>query len=497
MNDDSDYVPNTTETEIDTDLELLEEDLEVIQEILSPAEFVKKQRSMSREFTVESYDTDTDTDTDEEREPEIKAFEFTEDDVSYIFEDMYEEFDEYYRSNILKMSSPKYHKNMIDDITEIYFTEWLEYGICDEDDYNEVQEFVEQVFEGYVIFSGMLERSIPQEITETLISIPQEKKENIREIIQNLSDIPQPAQRTKEWYEFRNNLISASNLWKVFGTEAQVNSIIYEKCSSNENTTRPFSAMDSFGSMQWGVKYEKITVMIYESIYKTKLGEFGCIQHPKYPFIGASPDGINVDEASDRYGRMVEIKNIYNREITGIPKQEYWVQTQIQMETCNLDECDFVETRIKEYVDETAFYEDEEHIYKGVVLSFTYNESHQSVYRYMPLSILKDKESVDEWIETTKDISKSDGLFMFSISYWYLDCFSCVLIERNRLWFDSALPIIKKTWDIIEKERITGYQHRVSQRSTTNKVIVTHDLSNSYLIKHMPAGNSICLVKLE
>ena len=52
MNDDSDYVPNTTETEIDTDLELLEEDLEVIQEILSPAEFVKKQRSMSREFTV-------------------------------------------------------------------------------------------------------------------------------------------------------------------------------------------------------------------------------------------------------------------------------------------------------------------------------------------------------------------------------------------------------------------------------------------------------------
>jgi len=519
MKDDSDYVPNTTETETDTDLELLEEDLEVIQEILSPAEFVKKQRSMSSEFIVDS-DTDTDeeretenvkkprsksrdfivdsdTDTDEENEREITTIEFTEDDFSYIFEDMYEEFDDYYRTNILKISSPKYHKNMIDDITEIYFTEWFDFGICDEDDYDDVEDFVEQVFESYIIFSGIPKRSILQDITETPISISQEKKETICEIIKTLSDTPQPAQRTKEWYEFRNNLISASNLWKVFGTEAQVNSIIYEKCSSNENTTTPFSAKDSFGSMQWGVKYEKITVMIYESIYKTKLGEFGCIQHSKYPFIGASPDGINVDEASDLYGRMVEIKNIYNREITGIPKQEYWIQTQIQMETCNLDECDFVETRIKEYVDETAFYTDEEHIYKGVVLSFTDNISSQSVYRYMPLNTIIDKETVDEWIETTRDVSKSNGLFIFSISYWYLDCFSCVLIERNRVWFESALSIIKKTWDIIEKERKTGYQHRVPQRKTTNKVIVTHDLSTSYLIKHMPIGNNICLVKLE
>jgi hypothetical protein len=45
---------------------------------------------------------------------------------------------------------------------------------------------------------------------------------------------------------------------------------------------------------------------------------------------------------------MLEIKNISNRIIDGIPKEEYWVQMQIQMETCDLDECDFVETRFKE-----------------------------------------------------------------------------------------------------------------------------------------------------
>ena len=40
-------------------------------------------------------------------------------------------------------------------------------------------------------------------------------------------------------------------------------------------------------------------------------------------------------------GRMLEVKNMYNRDINGIPKEEYWIQMQIQLETCNLECCDF------------------------------------------------------------------------------------------------------------------------------------------------------------
>ena len=53
----------------------------------------------------------------------------------------------------------------------------------------------------------------------------------------------------------------------------------------------------------------------------TKISDFGCIQHEKYNYIGASPDGINTDPNSILYGRMLEIKNIVNRDITGIPKE--------------------------------------------------------------------------------------------------------------------------------------------------------------------------------
>ena len=88
--------------------------------------------------------------------------------------------------------------------------------------------------------------------------------------------------------------------------------------------------------------------------------DFGCIPHSLYPNIGASPDGINTNTKSTRYGRMVEVKNRFSNSfpITGIPKEEYWIQMQVQMNVCNLNECDFLETRFKEYPSSVEFYAD-------------------------------------------------------------------------------------------------------------------------------------------
>ena len=101
--------------------------------------------------------------------------------------------------------------------------------------------------------------------------------------------------------------------------------------------------------MHWGQKYEPVSVMYYETTFSTKVAEYGCIQHNNYKFLGASPDGIVSDPLLPRFGRMLEIKNIVNRDIDGIPKKEYWIQMQLQMETCDLNECDFLETRFIEY----------------------------------------------------------------------------------------------------------------------------------------------------
>ena len=162
------------------------------------------------------------------------------------------------------------------------------------------------------------------------------------------------------------------------------------------------------------------------------------ISHSSIPCIGASPDGINVDPSSERFGRMLEVKNIYNRDINGIPKEEYWVQMQIQLETCNLELCDFLETRFLEYGSDEEFYKGT-HEYKGVIL-YMKNENHsqenmdQNEIEYVyVLFELKKKDDIDEYIRQQTTASKS----LIRILYYYLDEMSCVVVRRNKNWFNT------------------------------------------------------------
>ena len=40
---------------------------------------------------------------------------------------------------------------------------------------------------------------------------------------------------------------------------------------------------------------------------------------------------------------------------------------------------------------------------------------------------------------------------------------------RNKKWFSSVIPIMSKAWDTIEKERVTGYEHRAPMKRTPKK----------------------------
>jgi hypothetical protein len=49
--------------------------------------------------------------------------------------------------------------------------------------------------------------------------------------------------------------------------------------------------------------------------------------------------------------------------------------------------------------------------------------------------------------------------FMWPV-YWWLDEVSCVLVERNRLWFSRVIDQMSVFWDTILAERKSGYAHR-------------------------------------
>jgi putative phage-type endonuclease len=413
-----------------------------------------------------------------EDEPSI----FTEENTLELIETSFYLMEEYMHDNPTAISEPNFHEIILEEVKEMFYVQ-LEDHILEndyiEDDLNDLLEDAFNIF----ITTFQPERSIEnnneinfQKYDETDIQLIEDK-------IQKLRDIPQPNQRTQEWYEFRWNLITASNAYKVFESQSTINQLIYEKCQPLKtifNEDEEVKMVNVNSPLHWGQKFEPLSVLIYENNYKTKIEDFGCIQHPNYKFLGASPDGINIDKTSERYGRMLEIKNVVSREINGIPKKEYWVQMQLQMEVCDLDECDFLETKFIEYQDSKSFTEDissegsdfcnvclsKDGKIKGEIIYFHTKEG-KPFYVYKPLDCFHPTE-IDEWQNSIVDIYTVEPYnytYMKTI-YWKLEVLSCVLVSRNKEWFKNNILQIEKIWKIIEEERITGYQHRAPVKKT-------------------------------
>jgi putative phage-type endonuclease len=395
-----------------------------------------------------------------EDEPSI----FDEDNTIELMETALHLMEEYVIDNPTAISEPDFHEDLLEEIKDIFYIQFEEEILRSdfiEDDLNELLEEAFNIF----ITTFYPERSNNQESnivileTETIKNvIDQDFKEN--KII-GLREIPQPVQRTPEWYQFRWNLITASNAWKAFESQSTINQLIYEKCQPikkfDDNGDEDVKMVNTNTSLHWGQKFEPLSVLIYEHKYKTIVEDFGCIQHPTYKFIGASPDGIIVNKNCDRYGRMLEIKNVVSRDINGIPKKEYWVQMQLQMEVCDLDECDFLETKFTEYTDYNAYKNDTTDKMKGIIIYF-HTKDGKPFYVYKPL----EETDITKWEDDTLSLYQSDkyNYTYMKFIYWKLDVFSCVLVLRNKDWFKNNIPQLEKVWKIIEQERVSGYEHR-------------------------------------
>ena len=417
-----------------------------------------------------------------EDEPSI----FDEDNTIELMETALHLMEEYIIDNPNAISEPDFQEELFEEIKDIFYLQFEEQILESdfiEDDLNELLEDAFNIF----ITTFYPERSsnqVPQiendETKNTTNVIDQDFKE--QKII-GLREIPQPVQRTPEWYQFRWNLITASNAWKAFESQSTINQLIYEKCQPikkfDENDNEEIKMVNTNTSLHWGQKFEPLSVLIYEHKYNTKVEDFGCIQHPTHKFIGASPDGINVDKSCDRYGRMLEIKNVVSRDINGIPKKEYWVQMQLQMEVCDLDECDFLETKFTEYTDYNAYKNDVNDKMKGIIIYFHTKEG-KPFYVYKPLTIVEESD-VTKWEDNTLSLYQSDkyNYTYMKFIYWKLEVFSCILVLRNKEWFNNNVPQLGKVWKIIEEERVSGYEHRAPNKKIKKEAFKSFTNTNN------------------
>ena len=364
-----------------------------------------------------------------------------------IRECLYLLLEEYIENNIGTYKYEKFEELVKDNVYE-FFLEIYPYDLINID----IENIIEEAMHMYFIIN-----SNPRSYPKTCIIKKNNKKRN-KKILNSHLNKEQPEQRTKEWYEFRHNRLTASDFYKAFDTQSSQNNLMLKKCKPID--IAKYNRVNTDSACHHGHQFEPLSIMLYENKYKTKIGEYGCIAHDKYEFLGASPDGINIDENNERYCRLLEVKNPKSRIPNGIPKKEYWVQMQLQMEVWNLDECDFLETTFYQYKDEEEFLKDgtfnlgNDCKEKGIMVQFF--DGKEPIYEYAPINI--SKTDFDIWYD--KCLEKNNKLTWIRNIYWKLDIFSCILVTRNKPWFASIIDTVTEFWNTILKERITGYEHR-------------------------------------
>lgn len=253
-------------------------------------------------------------------------------------------------------------------------------------------------------------------------------------------------QRTPEWYAYRHNHINASEAGSILNKKSY-GSILFQKC-------QPFIQSSSQGvASEHGTRFEQVALEIHRAKNSGKIiYDFGSIEHPKIPFLAASPDGIDED------GVMKEIKNPLSRQIIGAPKPDYYVQVQLQMEVCNLEKADFIECKITEYECPEYYYEDSNKDFKGLILEYHGEEGTRRFYSSFNIN----EDQIKSW---KKEIS--EGLPVDSYLeeiYWKLEVYSEIRIYRDRIWFAEVLPKLQTFWNEVIQYREKGTAPIMKQR---------------------------------
>ena len=242
-------------------------------------------------------------------------------------------------------------------------------------------------------------------------------------------------QRTDGWHAKRGEMITASEVYGVFGSESARREVMMRKLvPRGQGDNAPITAL------LWGTRFEPVAKKIYEERTKCTITDVSCVQHPVHTFLGASPDGLIVPNDNDpkRYGRLVEFKCPISRKPTEEIPAGYIHQMQMQMECTGIDECEYVEFRFRqvnynEWKSYTAV--------KGV---FHVYEDGRVEY---------DTDPVGEDYQTV---------------YWVLGSIEEKFVPRDPTWMSRHLEGLRSFWNEVLEHRKNGTLPQTEVKANTS-----------------------------
>lgn len=152
------------------------------------------------------------------------------------------------------------------------------------------------------------------------------------DVVKHVQGLDQIEQRTPEWYSARQNMLTASDVATVIGTNP------YEKYDALVER-KSYGTNTFFGNFATahGQKHEDTARLLFGRLYGLETWEVGLFRHPVHKWLGGSPDGI----ASD--GSLIEIKCPLKREIKHMIPTYYYPQVQLCMEILDIPQCYFIQ----------------------------------------------------------------------------------------------------------------------------------------------------------
>lgn len=278
--------------------------------------------------------------------------------------------------------------------------------------------------------------------------------------VERLMELPQIPQRTQEWYAQSKTVLTASEFATILGTPRAVGQLALQKAAPapTEPPAPPRLACSTpeMSAMDWGVRFEPVVKQILTSMWGAEIVELGRLVHPTDKRLAASPDGaiLNATDPA-RTGRLVEIKCPIRREVTGQIPFEYWCQMQIQMEVCDVDECEYVEVKINSGYKDKAMCPDSEkagtqrHLFAGTVWLLQEPNTLELKYAYTDLEL--------------KDLERESWNVAETVP-WNLDGIFIQVVARDRAWFTGTESARAAFWEKVAEARAGTFVLPASSR---------------------------------
>lgn len=247
-------------------------------------------------------------------------------------------------------------------------------------------------------------------------------------------------QRSEQWLAKRGNRLTASEITKAF--KSSTPAARYELMMRKLVGAKPFVSSGGVNALVWGTQFEPVAKSLYEKFEGVKIVDTSCVEHSKYAFLGASPDGIVItpDPMDFRWGKLVEFKCPISRifkDDSPVPDY-YWHQMQLQMECTGIDTCDYVEFKFTAL--SRSKWRESTNPHKGVFVCI--DDTAEVVYK-------PDDEAYGDWLKNTV-MQKGDD---HSSVFWELTKWRKVPVPRDYTWIPTYIDELTDFWNQVLEHR--------------------------------------------